>query len=1466
MNEKELYFQRIKDREIEDLKINMFRWYEFKNADAILLVGKFSNIIISYFEERCVKVEKTSSGLYDLDGKYDCIIIMNYFDESMSDDEIKHSIKSFDTMLSEHGKIFSVFHNKYGIDNFYNKKLSGFSHKRINRLISDYLDTYNCKQYVCLPNVNQINILSAIGYNLSPDDIRRNINFLDYKTDLGLYENLFFSDVLKDGSDKIDDFCNDFLIVISKDNITEMPNAVYYNNIRPREYRLITKIYDDVAIKSVADYRAFDHMNRIKGNIEILNRLGIKTLDIAVEEGIISKISSAERLDILIRSNINNKEIVRKYIDFYKAELNKMCSEKSDINAFDTYNIKIDNQLKDKLHYTKYGLWDFTFQNIFIEKEESLAVYDQEWIHEGIPVEFILYRSVQLLESVSEEDKKQLLIENDIDDFADCFLQLEIAIQKELTDLTMHRLYENARQDKHAEMQFYKDFIKSKNLRIASLKQENKNEIEACINEYNARIHQLEENYRQLDLQLKLQINSRAFKFGKFFRKIFKPLIFILKKIFRIFCRMVGALFKLFIKAFPRKYRVKLYKKSRYDRRWSKLLAQDYIYNYNKDELLYSRKEKKNYPVAGQFVISKSIGIHLHLYYVDLMDEFYDYLSNIPYTFDLYVSTCKGADTNVIRRRFCEIDNLFYCEVVESENCGRDYGPMFVLFADKLKQYDYVIHIHSKKSLRYGDEQSDWRKYLLNNLLGSVERVLNNFYVMENYNVGIVYPDAHILVPYWSYMWLNESAHARDIYNRLGMEFVDEYLHFSAGSMFCAKKDAIKPLLDLNLTWQDFGLDTGQTGGTLEYVFEKIPTTVVTNQGFNFAVYNEEEGRYLLNDAKRNLNQYFELNALNSIETLKNYYVVSFDIFDTLITRKIFSPDDAFELINQRIKNRGIVVENYFEARKKAEFLVRKKKGFVGDCTIDEIYDEFIEVTGVSKEDSYAIKDLEIKTELDLCVPRYDSLYIFNELLRLNKKIVLISDMYLTKDIIERILDNCGYNRYSEIYISSDMGMRKDTGEIWKWYFDRTLDGSTIHVGDNEESDIHKLVELGKPCFYLMQGKKQYLLSDYAYKSKLNLDESILMGLIVNRSLFNSPFAMHNIENSAIVKNERMYGYAIIAPIVLKFFVWLIKEVRNNENEVLLFAAREGYYLQKIYNLILDKIDDDSLNEIEQHYFYVSRRAITVANIKEKEDIYELMSIPFKGTLYELFYYRLGMDTIDSPDRMIDLPNDIEIVKKIIDDNYVEIASRAAYERSNYLEYINDSIKDIKNKQLEFVDLGYSGTAQYYLSKLINQKVKGKYFVVSGYIKPLELDCEVDACYSKDITSVKEAQDNPFYMYAMVLEAFLTAPHGQLRYFRKDPYGKIEPMFNSEDNAHREEQLNQIYLGVVDFINEYSELLPHSLAEIDVDNELLASIYKGFIREIPKTSKDMEKLFIVEDFYCENGLFDGKESFNDEKV
>ena len=98
--------------------------------------------------------------------------------------------------------------------------------------------------------------------------------------------------------------------------------------------------------------------------------------------------------------------------------------------------------------------------------------------------------------------------------------------------------------------------------------------------------------------------------------------------------------------------------------------------------------------------------------YDDLAQEFYNYLSNIPYKFDLYISIRKDASKNKIKKLFSKILNLDYLEVEKAENCGRDFGPMFVLFAEKLKKYDYIMHIHSKKSLRTGSEQSEWRQYL----------------------------------------------------------------------------------------------------------------------------------------------------------------------------------------------------------------------------------------------------------------------------------------------------------------------------------------------------------------------------------------------------------------------------------------------------------------------------------------------------------------------------------------------------------------------------------------------------------------------------------------------------------------------------------------------------------------------------------------------------------------------------------
>ena len=101
------------------------------------------------------------------------------------------------------------------------------------------------------------------------------------------------------------------------------------------------------------------------------------------------------------------------------------------------------------------------------------------------------------------------------------------------------------------------------------------------------------------------------------------------------------------------------------------------------------------------------------------------------------------------------------------------------------------------------------------------------------------------------------------------------------------------------------------------------------------------------------------------VKKSKKYDIVSFDIFDTLITRCIYEPDDAFKILGNLIKD-----EKFIEKRKKAEQQARKK--LEHDVNLDEIYDEYMLENNLSKEKTSILKNNEIKLEKDLLVPRKD--------------------------------------------------------------------------------------------------------------------------------------------------------------------------------------------------------------------------------------------------------------------------------------------------------------------------------------------------------------------------------------------------------------------------------------------------------------------------------------------------------------
>lgn len=779
---------------------------------------------------------------------------------------------------------------------------------------------------------------------------------------------------------------------------------------------------------------------------------------------------------------------------------------------------------------------------------------------------------------------------------------------------------------------------------------------------------------------------------------------------------------------------------------------------------------------------------------------------------------------------------------------------MFALFGQKLKKYDYILHIHSKKSLRVGYEQKEWRRYMLDSLLGSKENVMFAFSIMEEKNVGEVFPDTYQDIPLWAHTWLGAIGPAKNLYESMGMNVVNKYLDFSAGSMFWVKSSAIKQLF--NLSWSNFEVEGEEDDGTLAYALERGITELVKYNGYDFCTFDSSQNVFRLNKADKGLKDYSSKTKDSVIKELLEFDIISFDIFDTLITRSVYNPDDVFTLVQEKIRSENIVkIDNFLEKRKLSEENVRKKKKYLGDCSIDEIYDEFALVTKIEKEESEKIKDLEFKTELQLIIPRYDVLDIYNKLLQEGKQIILVSDTYFTKSQIEKLLSKCGYYCYSDLFISSATGLRKDNGTMYDFIYEKYKNKKIIHVGDNESSDIHRLVKAGRACYYLAKGERLLEASNYNLnlKTTLNANDSVMLGLITNKSIFNSPFALNNYTTTSVIRDLYSYGYTILGPIFLYFFVWLTKNISNGE--VLLFSAREGFYLQKYFNTFRSKLFEQKLHSVKDFYFITSRRSLSVPNVNKFSDIKKILSTQYSyGTLREFFYYRFGIIIAEEDDTTVSLPQDKETVIKLAKKYHKEILNVAQDERLSYLKYIKSLLPNFDDEKISIVDLGYSGTCQYELSKLLDKKINGYYFCVSKNQKPLSLGCTMYSCFNNSIHD-KNPESNILYKYSLILESFLKAPIGQFLRFRMED-DIIQPEFLplTEKDYKNSERLDDIFKGVLSFMNDIIDILGDDVFKTNITKDYILRIFEHFAHEVQndKVPSEIKETLFIDDKYCGN--------------
>lgn len=618
----------------------------------------------------------------------------------------------------------------------------------------------------------------------------------------------------------------------------------------------------------------------------------------------------------------------------------------------------------------------------------------------------------------------------------------------------------------------------------------------------------------------------------------------------------------------------------------------------------------------------------------------------------------------------------------------------------------------------------------------------------------------------------------------------------------------------------------------------------------------------------------FDLNSLKGIrkielmEKSKSADVVSFDLFDTLIMRRVFLYTDIFELMDDSLKKHGIYIEDFARLRLQAE----KELSNDSAPTLTDIYNKVVDNTrgAVSAEE---LVQLEYDTDRKTLCLRNDMADIFHELVEAGKRVYITTDTYYRKNQIEKILESFGLTGYEDVLVSCeyDKGKRQGLFEILKdktnnkyIYYNKIDDERPseiiLHIGDDVVSDIEAGESAGIETFKIYSAEELFdAVGGFGFEEYMNtLSDRIKVGMM-NAVLFNSPFQFDREDKRIVLSDAGDIGYIICSPIICDFMIWFKDKINELNIDNVWFSARDGYLLNKLYEMM------GCTNGV---YFLTSRIAAIRAGVETEDDVSYVDSMKFFGTVEENLKVRFGLDIFKYNEKNISNDNmesqikdnridsitvygNDECFKSGINDkvdgeyglaalslkDYADIIlNKALIQKNNYKKYIDEL--NLNNGDVVFFDFVAKGTTQMYVQRLTEHHIKGLYFLQlePEFMKDKNLD--IEPFYSQEEKDNSEIFDNYY-----ILETLLTAPHPQIMEFDED--GK--PVFADELRSEKDLKcFDKMQQGVIDFFRDYLCLVSET---VHCNNKKLDEKMLSLIHGLKIDDEDFLSLIVEDPFF-----------------
>jgi len=548
---------------------------------------------------------------------------------------------------------------------------------------------------------------------------------------------------------------------------------------------------------------------------------------------------------------------------------------------------------------------------------------------------------------------------------------------------------------------------------------------------------------------------------------------------------------------------------------------------------------------------------------------------------------------------------------------------------------------------------------------------------------------------------------------------------------------------------------------------------------------------------------------------LTQYSVISFDIFDTLLVRRIDHPINVFYYLQFEQAFQALKFKTPLPLlRKAAEDLSRqllyKSIGSI-EVNLSEIYAVFCKQNGLSLEIVASLVEAEENVERKLCIPSPFIAGLYDMALQAGKRVVVASDMYLRKPFLRALLHEKGIEVSAEnLYVSSDLRVSKQSLDLYRKMIRdlHVAPASILHVGDHPISDYERPRQLGVRA--ILHTHKASSESIALCESDETLAvQSWMRGMIrVKRSCSELSFDFWE-----------WLGYRVIGPFVTGFCCWLEARFKADSIERAWFLTRDGELPERVYKALFSETEGTPVSTLLS-----SRRAFVLPTLDIAPQIALpklcvcLNRLPVREYLERLnvhaekFELEFRASGFKSLDERIDGRIDYQKLQALFHQPRVleALTQRCRYERALLEKYLEQEGL-CSGKRIAVVDLGWNGSIQKAAHHLLARKVPsldltGYYIGTSATFSNNEPPGMKHHSFLMQRGGPAHVAQGLYKQGGVVLLEiiFSSVERGLVRFEKKG--GKIEGVFQAQDKT--EEQcsiLQRIHDGALTFAREFKE-------------------------------------------------------------